>query len=89
MTTERGALFGVVASVVGTEVGKEGLGVKFLVWMIVVAASLKSGAEVKLAEKRDIIYSYSVSQNANKYLQANDFIKNVVPQIMKTFQVDL
>ncbi|WP_160725889.1 DUF3298 and DUF4163 domain-containing protein [Bacillus sp. USDA818B3_A] len=51
-------------------------------------ASMKSGAEVKLTEEKDIVYSYSVSQNAKKHLQANDFIKNVVPKIMKTFQVD-
>ncbi|MBM7656515.1 hypothetical protein JOC76_006097 [Neobacillus cucumis] len=51
-------------------------------------ASLKPGAEVKLAEKGDMVYSYSVAQIPQNDLQANDFIKNVVPEIMKTFQID-
>ena len=50
--------------------------------------TLNSKAEVKLAEANDVIYSYSVPQTAKNNLQANDFIKNVVPEIMKTFQVD-
>ncbi|MCM3728940.1 DUF4163 domain-containing protein [Neobacillus cucumis] len=50
--------------------------------------SLNSRAEVKLAEDSDLIYSYSVAQTPQTNLQANDFIKNVVPEIMKTFQID-
>ncbi|PFN80641.1 hypothetical protein COJ85_29965 [Bacillus sp. AFS076308] len=50
--------------------------------------SLNYGAEVKLSEDSDIIYSYSVVQTPQNNLQANDFIKNVVPEIMKTFQID-
>ncbi|MEH7415712.1 DUF3298 and DUF4163 domain-containing protein [Neobacillus drentensis] len=51
--------------------------------------SLNPKAETKLAEANDVIYSYSVAQTPNSNLQANDFIKNVVPEIMKTFQIDL
>ena len=51
-------------------------------------STLNSGAEVKLAEESDLIYSYSVAQITQSHLQANDFIKNVVPEIMKSFQVD-
>jgi hypothetical protein len=51
-------------------------------------AALKAGAEVKLAEENNLIYSYSVAQIPQNNLQANDFIKNVVPEMMKTFQVD-
>ncbi|PLS03285.1 DUF3298 and DUF4163 domain-containing protein [Neobacillus cucumis] len=50
--------------------------------------TLHPGAEVKLAEANDIIYSYSIAPNAKNNLQVNDFIKNVLPKIMKTFQVD-
>ncbi|MDR4949762.1 DUF3298 and DUF4163 domain-containing protein [Neobacillus cucumis] len=51
-------------------------------------ASLKPGAEVKLAEKSDTVFSYSVASIPQNDLQANEFLKNVVPEIMKSFQVD-
>ncbi|MEH7094896.1 DUF3298 and DUF4163 domain-containing protein [Neobacillus vireti] len=51
-------------------------------------ASLNAGVEVKLAEENDIIYSYSVAPIPQNNLQANDFIKNVVPGMVQTFQVD-
>ena len=50
--------------------------------------SLNTGAEVKLAEENNIIYSYSVTQTPQNNLQVNDFIKNVIPEIVQTFQVD-
>ncbi|MBT2655238.1 DUF3298 and DUF4163 domain-containing protein [Bacillus sp. ISL-18] len=50
--------------------------------------SLNTGAEVKLAEENDIVYSYSVAQIPQNNLQINNFIKNVFPEIVKTFQVE-
>ncbi|ULT56647.1 DUF3298 and DUF4163 domain-containing protein [Neobacillus drentensis] len=50
--------------------------------------SLNAEAEVKLAEENEIIYSYSVAQIPQNNLQVNDFIKNVVPEVVKTFQVE-
>ncbi|MGG1674559.1 DUF3298 and DUF4163 domain-containing protein [Neobacillus sp. NRS-1170] len=50
--------------------------------------SLNPETEVKLVEDKNIIYSYSVGKTPQNDLQFNDFINNVVPEIMKTFQID-
>jgi hypothetical protein len=51
--------------------------------------SLNLETEVKLVEDNNIIYSYSVEQPPQNDLQVKDFINNVVPKIMKTFQIDI
>lgn len=51
--------------------------------------SLNAGTEVKLAETANIIYSYSVAQSPQNDSQVTDFKKNVVPEMMKTFQLDI
>ncbi|MDN3016919.1 DUF3298 and DUF4163 domain-containing protein [Paenibacillus sp. BSR1-1] len=50
--------------------------------------SLKPETEVELVENNNIIYSYSVRKYPQNDLQVNDFLNNVVPEIMKTFQID-
>lgn len=50
--------------------------------------SLNTGAEVKLAEDNDFIYSYTVAKVPQNNLQVDDFIKNVAPEMVQTFQVD-
>ncbi|WP_462410625.1 DUF3298 and DUF4163 domain-containing protein [Neobacillus sp. Marseille-QA0830] len=46
------------------------------------------GVEVKLAEDHDIIYSYTATPYIENDFQLNDFLENVVPEMMKTFQLD-
>lgn len=50
--------------------------------------SLNAGTEVKLTQKSEIVFSYSVADIPPNNLQANEFIKNVVPKIIKTFHID-
>ncbi|WP_042461829.1 PdaC/SigV domain-containing protein [Neobacillus dielmonensis] len=47
-----------------------------------------AGVEVKLTEDSDIIYSYIVTPYIENDPQLNEFLQNIVPKMMKTFQLD-